>query len=388
MVPAVSSKPGYTPFLIYSAAFSAFLAMYLPQPILPLLAEEFGVSASGAGLLISGLVLSIALMSVVTAPLSDRIGRKPVLAGCSLLLALPSLACALAPSYSFLLLMRFAQGAIVPGVLAISVAYLSEAFSAERSPVLVGGYISATVLGGMMSRLLSGAVTDLLNWRWAFGLSSLLSLLVGLLLFALLPSSSNFRADTHLGSAYRGMVQHLRNRQLLGGYLVGFLLFFAFLGLFTYLPFQLAGPPYAFSPLYIGLIYIVYGAGALSSPLGGRLAKRLPFWQVLSLGLGLTLSANLLTLVPRTAVLVGALLLLCFGNFIVQSTATAFVARTAKHNRAGANALYLLFYYVGGSLGGYLPGLLWPLLGWEGVLLLTGSSLALALIVAVTLCRT
>lgn len=382
-----SPSPWRTAFLVYLAAFAAFIAMYLPQPVLPLLARDFGVSPSSAGLLISALVLSVAFMSLVVAPLSDRVGRKPVLVGCSLLLAGPSLACALAADFGHLVAMRFLQGALVPGVLVTSVAYLSEEFASSRVPVLIGGYISATVVGGMTSRLLSGAVSDFLSWRWAFGVSSLFSLSVGLVLLVFLPTSTHFHAAKNLGGAYRGMAAHLRDTRLVGGYLVGSLLFFAFLGLFTYLPFHLAGPPYNFSPLWIGLVFLVYGAGAVSSPLAGRLARRLQFWQVLVVALLVTLFANLLTLAPSTGVLIGALLLLCFANFVVQSTATAFVAATAEHDRAGANALYLFFYYVGGSLGGFLPGLLWPLYGWAGVLALTVTSLALAVVVALTLCR-
>ena len=382
-----SLSPWRSAFLIYLAAFAAFIAMYLPQPILPLLSADFEVSASTAGLLISALVLSVAFMSLVVAPLSDRVGRKPILVGCSLLLALPSLACALATDFSHLVVMRFLQGALVPGVLAVSVAYLSEEFAPRHVPVLVGGYISATVVGGMTSRLLSGAVSDFFDWRWAFGVSSLFSLAVGLVLLVLLPSSSYFRATENLRGAYRGMAAHLRDSRLVGGYLVGSLLFFAFLGLFTYLPFHLAGPPYHFPPLRIGLIFLVYGAGAISSPLVGRLTRRFQFWKILAGALFVTLTANLLTLAPSTAVLIGALLLLCFANFVVQSTATAFVAATAAHDRAGANALYLFCYYVGGSLGGYLPGLLWPLYGWAGVLALTMTSLTFAIVVALTLCR-
>lgn len=385
--PPPFTSPWHTAGLIYLAAFVAFIAMYLPQPILPLLAEDFGVSASSAGLLISALVLSVAFMSLIVAPLSDRIGRKPVLVGCSLLLALPSLACALAADFGHLVVMRFLQGALVPGVLASSVAYLTEEFAPRQVPVLVGGYISATVVGGMTSRLLSGAVSELLSWRWAFGVSSLFSLTIGLVLLVFLPSSNHFRAAKDLRGAYRGMAAHLRDKRLVGGYLVGSLLFFAFLGLFTYLPFHLAGPPYRFSPLWIGLVFLVYGAGAVSSPLAGRLARRFKFWQVLAVALLVTLLANLLTVMPSTAILIGALLLLCFANFVVQSTATAFVAATAEFERAGANALYLFFYYVGGSLGGFLPGLLWPLFGWGGVLALTVTSLALATVVALTLCR-
>lgn len=359
--------------------------MYLPQPILPRLAAEFGLGPSQAGLLISALVMSIALMSLVVAPLSDRLGRRPLLVGCTALLALPTLGCALSRSFPLLLALRFAQGLLVPGVLSAAVAYLSEEFEARRVPLLIGGYIAATVTGGMLSRLLSGAVSEYASWRWAFALSGLLSLGVGTLLWRRLPGSSRFRPSANLGAAYRDMARHLRDGTLLLGGAVGFLLFFSFLGLYTYLPFHVAGPPYHFSPFATGLLYLSYGAGALASPLAGLLAQRTSRTRVLQLGLLGTLLASLATALPSTVGLVAALAALCFATFTVQSSATALIAGHARSGRAGANALYLFAYYLGGTLGGVLPGLAWARGAWPAVLALTGSSLLLAMLLSLRL---
>ena len=210
------------------------------------------------------------------------------------------------------------------------------------------------------------------------------------LLLVFLPASKHFHADDEPARRLPGHGRPPARRfASSAATLVGSLLFFAFLGLFTYLPFHLAGPPYNFSPsadrprvfgLRRGGRFVAAGRalGAAFSVLANscrgafRDASRRP--------------AHRCAEQPPSSSC--ALLLLCFANFVVQSTATAFVAATAEHDRAGANALYLFFYYVGGSLGGYLPGLLWPLYGWAGVLALTVTSLAFALVtVALTLCR-
>lgn len=366
--------------VIYLAVIAAFIAMYLPQPILPLLARVFVINASQAGLLISIMVLGIAVSGLLIAPLSDRVGRKPILLGSTVLLALASCACAFAPSYAWLLLARFCQGALIPGILTVSLAYLSEEFQQEQVPRLIGGYIAATVTGGLLSRILSGTLTQAFGWRYVFVSSALLSLCVSIAILVFVPSSRNFVARARFSDAFRGMFRHLKNRQLVGIFLLGMMIFFAFLGLFTYLPFYLEAPPFSFSALSIGFIYVVYAAGIVSAPFAGFLSNRFAAWLVLIVGLGLTIIANTLTFTNSAALLIGALFFLCFANFIVQSTATSMIALLAKQDRAGANALYLFMYYAGGSLGGFLPGLGWAQSEWLGVLSWTLVALVLGIL--------
>lgn len=360
--------------------------MYTPQAVLPVLASDLLVSPSAASLSVSVLIFGIAGASLVMGPLSDRLGRKPVLVGCTLLLSLPSLLCALAPNLTTLLVWRFLQGCLVPGITGITVTYLSEEFEGERTGTLIGGYIGVTVFSGLISRVLSGFVTESFGWRWAFGVSAIIALLIGLLMLRL-RAGTHFRSSPHLKDAFKGLWSHLADRQIVGGLVVGFFLFFSFLAIFTYLPFHLEGPPFNFSPSATGLIYLVYATGIVSPPLANLLSMRLSRRYVMALGMAVALAANLGTLAPSTPLLMVALLILCFGNFATQSTATSFVAVQAERDRAGANSLYLFTYYLGGSLGAFLPGLLWARFDWPGVLSLTCAALVLGVAAALLLCR-
>ncbi len=324
------------------------------------------------------MILGIAASSLVVGPVSDRVGRKPLLVGCALSLSVPSLLCAAAPTLPLLLGGRLLQGLLIPGLTAVSVAYIAEEFAPERVKAWLGGYIAATVLGGLLSRVLGGLLAATVGWRWAFVLGAALTLLLGALLFGLRPSA-HFSASPGLLGAYGGMVTHLRTPRLVAGFGVGFALFFAFTAVFTYLPFYLEGPPYAFSQTAIGLIYLVYTAGIVSSPLSSPLAARWSQRGVIMVGLTLALLGNLGTLTARPALLIASLVLLCFGNFAVQGTATAFVATEAERYRGGSSALYLFAYYLGGGLGAFVPGLLLPRYGWHGVLVSTTLALLLGL---------
>src|SRR5260370_262076 len=100
------------------AAIVVFADLYITQPILPILSREFRVSPATAGLTISILVLMIALVSAPYGFLSDILGRKPVMVTSCLLLVIPTVLCAIAPSFRALMLLRALQGLLMPGVTA------------------------------------------------------------------------------------------------------------------------------------------------------------------------------------------------------------------------------------------------------------------------------
>ena len=81
------------------AAVAVFADLYTTQPILPILSPQFGVSAGTAGLTISVVVLMIAIISAAYGFLSDALGRKPVMVAACVLLAVPTLLCAAAPTF-------------------------------------------------------------------------------------------------------------------------------------------------------------------------------------------------------------------------------------------------------------------------------------------------
>ena len=376
--PPAPYAPLWVGALLYLTVIAALINMYLTQAILPALARDFGVSPSTASLTVSVLILGVAVSSLVVGPVSDRVGRKPLLVGCALGLSVPSLLCAAAPNLPLLLGGRLLQGLLIPGLTAVSVAYIAEEFASERVKVWLGGYIAATVLGGLLSRVLGSLLTELVGWRWAFVGGAALTLLLGVLLLGLRPSA-HFSASPGLRGAYTGMFTHLRTPRLVAGLGVSFALFFAFTAVFTYLPFYLEGPPFAFSQTAIGFIYLVYAADIVSSPLSSPLAARWSQRGVMMAGLTLVMVGNVGTLTPRPLPLVLSLVVLCFGNFAAQGTATAFVATEARSHRGGSSALYLFAYYLGGGLGAFVPGLLLPRYGWYGVLVSTTLALLLGL---------
>ncbi len=361
---------------LYAGTVAVYADQYVTQPVLPLLSREFGVSPATAGLTISAVVLAIALGSGFYGPLSDTVGRKRVMVGASTLLVLPTLACAAAPSFGALVALRAAQGLLIPGMTAVAVAYVGDAFDPGRMRAVVGGYIGATVAGGLLGRVLSGWVAARAGWRAAFVVFSATTLLGAGAMAVALPGRAGAAAADWAG-AYRGMLRHLREPRLLGGFLVGAALFFGFLGVFTYLPYRLTAPPFALSTGRVSSVYLVYVAGVVVSPLAGKLSVAFGQVRLMQAGLAVAALGALLTLAEGLPVIVLALVVLCAGMFTGQAVAPSYVNQEAAEAKGGASALYLAFYYLGATLGSVLPGLAWQAWGWPGVVASTVAAFAL-----------
>lgn len=375
------------------ATVAVFSNMYATQPILPVLGQEFDISPSMAGLTVSVMVQAIAVSAIFYGFLSDRIGRRQVIIGSTLALCVPTLLCALAPNFSFLLVCRVGQGLAIPGFIATTLAYIHEEFAGRRG-VAVGWYTTASVMGGFSGRFQGGLMTNYFNWRLAFVSFLVIDIAAGLALWKYLPASQNFarRAvskEARGGLAWTGLAACLKSRRLLGAYLVGLGVFFAFIGLFTYLPYYLESPPLNLSTLLVSFIFVVYLVGMISGPLCGRFSAELGRTKVMAGGIGLMLCGVGLTWVAWLPIIFVGLLLICGGMFAVQATTNAFIGDNvgAGQGFGSAVSLYQMFFYVGGSLGGFVPGLLWQSGGWSLVVVSCLVSLGLALTALYKLCK-
>jgi YNFM family putative membrane transporter len=371
---------------LWVGTIAAYGDMYLTQPILPMLSEEFGVGPARAGLTVSAVVLSIAIASFVHGPLSDVLGRRRVMAGSLALLALPTLGCAFAPSFGALVALRAAQGLLVPGMTAISVAYAGDLFPARRLPAVVGGIIAASVTGGLAGRIASGLVAARWGWRASCVLAAGWTLVAAAMVLAAPRSPPANAGPGALGLAWRGMFAHLREPRLVGAFLVGLSLFFGWIAIFTYLPYHLAAEPYRLSTSGVSWVFAVYLAGVVVSPVAGRAATKLPARRIIGFGLALAAASSAATLARPLWAIVTALVLFTFGMFIAQAVAPGFVNTSARGAKGGASALYLASYYVGGALGSALPGLAFARWRWAGVVGCSVIALAVALAVNATLC--
>lgn len=357
-------NPSVVPVVL--AGFCAFLTLFAPQPILPLLAGVFHASKVMISLMVTASTLGVALAAPLIGRIADRVGRKRVIVLSALTLGIATLLTATSTSLAALLFWRFLQGVATPGVFSVTTAYVHDEWPAGRAASAISAYVSGTIIGGFSGRVIAGFAGEHWGWRWAFIVLGCVSLAIAAYLGAFLPSERGFAHPAAPIRMRDALIQHLRNKQLVAAYGVGSCVLFSMTALFTYVTFHLAAPPFSLGPGLIGSIFVVYLVGAVVTPLAGRRIDKDGHGRMMIAAALIGAIGALLSLIPNLWAVIAGLAICSSGVFISQASATSYVGVAAKHNRGLALGLYVSFYYAGGSLGGTAPGWLWQTFGWPG----------------------
>ncbi|GGL97721.1 MFS transporter [Pseudomonas asuensis] len=378
----------HTALALFCGGFATFALLYCVQPMMPIFSEAFGITAAKSSLVLSVSTGLMAIGLLITGPISDAVGRKPVMVVSLFAAAIFTLLSAIMPTWEGVLVTRALVGLSLSGLAAVAMTYLSEEIHPQHIGLSMGLYISGNALGGMSGRVISGVLVDFVSWRVALASLGGLALVAAIIFWRRLPESRHFHpTPLRPRTLVNGFTQHFRDAGLPWLFLEGFLLMGAFVTLFNYIGYRLLGEPYHLSQAVVGVLSVVYLSGIYSSAqvgsLADKLGRRRVFWAVILLMLG---GVVLTLFTPLPLVLVG-MLLFTFGFFGAHSVASSWIGRRARQAKGQASSLYLFCYYVGSSIAGTLGGVFWHEAGWNGVGLFIATLLVGALAVALHLAR-
>jgi MFS transporter, YNFM family, putative membrane transport protein len=350
--------------MVFALVATAFTNVYITQPVLPVLQQEFGISPSQASLTMSSVIFGMALSNLPFGVFADIFPVRWLILIGSLIVAGSGLFCAATRDLWQLVAARWLQGLFIPAMTTCLAAYLAVNMPPERLNVAMGSYVSATVAGGLGGRLLGGLIHPPLHWRYAF-VSAALGLLAAAFAAVLwLPAGKLPK----LTSRERiGFLIFLADSRVVRILLVPFGAFFVFSSAFNYLPFYLAGPPFNAPTEVITMFYLTYLMGIVIGPLSGTLSNRIGNGAAMVGGaavFGLALTA---TLIKSMVVIIFALVGICAGFFSIHAAAAGALNRQVSAGRGKANSLYVLLYYLGGSIGISCSGYSYGHFGWPGV---------------------
>lgn len=367
---------------LFSAGLATFALLYCVQPILPVLSQDFGISPAESSLSLSVSTGLLALGLMFTGPLSDAIGRKPVMVVALLLAAICTLICAFMTSWQGILLMRALIGLSLSGVAAVGMTYLSEEIHPSFVAFSMGLYISGNSIGGMSGRLVTGVLTDFFSWRVSLAVIGLFALAAACMFWRILPASKHFRASSlRPRTLLINFRLHWHDKGLPLLFAEGFLLMGSFVTMFNYIGYRLLADPYHLSQAIVGLLSVVYLTGSYSSPKAGAMTSRFGRGPVLLASTLIMLIGILITALAPIAVIFIGMMLFTAGFFAAHSVASSWIGRRARRAKGQASSLYLFCYYVGSSVAGTLGGVFWHNFGWNGVVAFISVMLLLALLV-------
>lgn len=358
--------------------------IYLCQPLLAQIAQDFGVPERSAGLVAAATQVGYALGILFVVPLADMAAPARLVRWLLVLTTLGLIGAASARGISMLIAASLALAAVtvVPQIL---IPLAPTLVAPEHRGRIVGSLMTGLVMGILLSRTLSGAIAELSgSWRAAFATAAGLTALLSLILPKFGPDKGPNQDHASYRSLMGSLPPLLRHKPLLLSMAINFLVFGTFSAIWATLAFHLAGPPFGMGPAAAGLFGLWGAPGALLAPMAGRLSDR---WGSAPVNAMAMVSVSLALIVAGTLgsthvlALVAAVNLLDFGMQSGQVANQTRIFGLGDAIRGRLNTLYMVASFTGGALGALVGGLVWTRFGWHGVCVLGSILLITAAII-------
>jgi MFS transporter, DHA1 family, multidrug resistance protein len=298
------------------------ISLYMLVPALPVLATTFGRDISVAQMTVSLYMVGIALSQLIMGPLSDKLGRRPVLlAGLGLMVAAGA-GSVFAETLPQLIAARFLQALGGASGMVISRAIIRDLYPRERVGAMISLVVAALMIAQMVSPLTGGLLETAFGWRAILYLITAASLTITIFIALALPETRRDRADS---SSFRGDLGKLLKSRAFVGYMLCQVLasqiIFAFAGGGPYIVVTQMGRSSAEYGAWFACTGFAYLVGNL---LCVRFAPRHSLERLIWFGLALQLGGSLLNLIWSLAGVNQAPLWL-FGTQMIVMVANAFV---------------------------------------------------------------
>ena len=158
---------GLTLGILSLAATAYALQQTLVVPALPELQQELDASTTWVTWVLTGFLLSSAVLTPILGKLGDRFGKERLLVACLIVFLVGCIGCAAAPDIWTLIAFRVVSGA-AGAVFPLSFGIIRDEFPPDRVKVGIGLLSAVFGVGGGLGLVLSGVVVDNFSWRWLF----------------------------------------------------------------------------------------------------------------------------------------------------------------------------------------------------------------------------
>ncbi|MEL0612491.1 MFS transporter [Marinomonas arenicola] len=378
--------------LLFSLSVGAGLsvaAIYYNQPMLGNIGQDFHSSVSATGLIPTLTQIGYALGILLLIPLGDRFNRRHVILAKGLMLAMALILCSFMPSLNGMLVTSLIIGIMATMAQDIVPTAAILAPDAQRGKA-VGTVMTGLLIGILLSRVVSGVVTELVGWRVMYQAAAASIIAISVILWRVLPNM-----ETHTNVSYLALMRSMltlwnRHPTLRRAALSQGLLSLSFSAFWSTLAVMLH-QNYGFGSATAGAFGLAGAAGALAAPLAGRLADKQGPSRVTQVGSGLVaLSFALMFLLPylSTNGQIALIILSAIGfDFGVQAALVShqtLVYGIDPTARGRLNALFFTGMFIGMAAGSALGSQALMSLGWSGVVSLATIAGILSLIIRMT----
>ncbi|KAA6225239.1 MULTISPECIES: MFS transporter [unclassified Campylobacter] len=361
--------------LIIFTAMLTLALLYAPQPLMPLLASYFNVNLNQISWIMSIALIPLAISPLIYGYLLENFSLKKILIvslfACAILQILGSLVL----NFYIFLSLRFIQALFIPAILTSLLTLLTR-IDTNNIQKNIAFYIGATTFGGFVGRIFGSYLSDIFSWGIALNFFAFLMLICAFSLMLFKQKYSNLTQKTSL----KDYIPFFKQAKFIALFICIFTMFFAFQSITSFLPFHLKEVFKDITQTQIGLVYVSYLTGVLSSLLINKTIQILKSRSNTAVfGLISFIMGCFFVMVKDYYFSFFAMFVVCSGMFICHAIFSAMI-NLSTTKKGLANGLYLTIYYSGGALGSVLPGIYYQIVGWDFLCTLTASLLFCSLL--------
>ncbi|WP_234124052.1 MFS transporter [Clostridium hydrogenum] len=381
----IENKPVLSNLLIMVMAIACGVTvanLYYIQPLLADIAKTFNVSEVNVGFAAMLTQIGYAVGMIFILPLGDIKERRNLITVMLLLSVLSLTSMFFSNNISMLIISSFAVGftSIIPQLLIPLAAQLSP--PKERGKI-IGTVMSGLLIGILVSRTFSGILGGYLGWRMVYIIAAIMMIVLMIALRKLIPVSKPVSNINYI-ELLKSTIGLIKTESLLRKVSInGAMMFAAFSAFWTSLTFLLGSSHYNMGSQVAGLFGLVGIVGAFAAPLVGRMADKRGSRFVTGICITIVIISYVLFLFLGFKIL-GLILGVILLDLGVQSgniSNQTIVHSLNEEMRNRINTVYMVSFFLGGSLGSFLGSYNYAHFGWYGVCILGIATQIIAAIV-------
>ena len=345
--------------IIALATFAASLSARALDPVLPHVADDFGVTIATAAGFAAVFAFTFAVIQPVVGATADLFGKARLMIICLVLLGLANILGAMATSFPLLFATRILAGIGSGGVFPIALGLTSDLVGPEKRQIAIGRTLMGSMSGNLLGASFSGLIGDFMGWR------GVLAILGALVVVAAIAVAAGFRGKdlqhpprTNLAALRHGYRTIFTNPNARVCYSAVFIEGSCVLGLFPFIAaflFELGETSLSIA----GVVIAGFAVGGLVYTM--TVSRLLPRIGVK----GLMLSGATLVALQLVAVAMGpqwklqalSLLFMGWGFYMIHGCLQVFASELSVEERATALSLHSFFFFLGQTLGPIAYGL-------------------------------
>lgn len=344
--------------------------LYYSQPLLNMISTNLGISHFTANLIPMCAQIGYAVGLLFIIPLADLYSRRRLIFVSLITLALCLLILSTSSNIHVILGVSVVIGAcsVMPQVF---MPIASQYSRPERKTQNMGILLSGLLAGILGSRVISGIVGQYFGWRAIYYVAVVLMLLCLIAVWRMLPNMpSNFQGTyRHLMKTVFTLVAQYKVLRLVS--VRAALCFGSFFALWSTLAFKMSSEPFYAGNDVIGSLGLCGFVGAITASFIGTYIHKYGVRKFHYLGASLVGVAWIVMFLFQNSYIgiISGIILIDAGMQCVQLSNQSCALSLVPHATNRTNTVFMTTFFLGGSLGTFLSGLGWNLMGWNGVVI-------------------